>query len=544
MLIVVQFPLADLRPFIDDDTRLPSATEFAQTALRGTSDFGGGANAPFLPSVGPLRKRNQGAQFAGESLYFKARNALRFADDLRQLADPRDGAPIGVRVFFRRLQAFQDLHQLARCEVALLLDLVGRAPFAAADVSALLRRCLELPVSVPGEAAPLPLGMAGPPLAALLRRATTYRRRPAPPSWTLQACAPALLVEYGQLELLEPAAGSSPVALPEAPDLRLAGRTLALGPVRCSTWFLCTGVERVDRAWYGSDVEAGHRDRARQLRINLLRHHAEREVLAHTLDCVLVPDRLRLAQPGLPAAALESYLVRAAARLTRFQRYGCPQEGTVRAAGGIEAAATAVDAGSESRYRELWEHLASVLDHKLFGQLYEALPQLPMGSPIETAKLHGLLAASRSPPRQLAVSYAHADARLMQSFASHLEPAVRQGMVKSWDDRWIVAGTDWQAEIDQRFTQAQVVVLLVSEDFLKSTYCMQVEVPLVLARAQKGQALVVPVIVRPCAWAESALKSRQAVLPHGRPVVANGNRAEAWRIVIHEVLAAGRALLV
>ena len=186
MLIIVQFPLADLRAFVDADDRLPIATEFPQANLAGTADYGGPLPAPFLPAVGPLRKRRQGAQYAGEALYFKGKGALHFDDDLRSVPDPRGGKPIALTVFFRRFQAYQDLHQLARFELALLLDLRGSNPLDAAHGQALLHTCLALPVRVPGGLQAGPLAKAGPALAAHLLRATTPRARPTPPGWVVQ----------------------------------------------------------------------------------------------------------------------------------------------------------------------------------------------------------------------------------------------------------------------------------------------------------------------------------------------------------------------
>ena len=165
-----------------------------------------------------------------------------------------------------------------------------------------------------------------------------------------------------------------------------------------------------------------------------------------------------------------------------------------------------------------------------------------MGSPLEAAQLKGLLRQGQRRPMKVAVSYAHADDRLMKSFASHLEIAVRERMVDPWDDRWIVAGSDWRNDIDRRFRDADVVVLLVSDEFLQSKYCMDVEVPLVLERASRNQAVVVPVIVRPCDWQKTILQTRQVVLPHNRPVTQWGNRSEAWRIVLHRILSAASEL--
>lgn len=565
MLVIVQFPLADLRPFLDEDARVPVATEFARLDLSNTVDFGGSHPAPFLPGTGALRKRRQGAQMAGETLYFQAHGALRFAPDLRRIPGGAHGEPgATVQVFFRRFQAFQEQHQLARFELGLLLTLdEGTAPLDASAVAALLRRCLELPVSVPGQTMPVPLARAGPPLAAHVLRASTRRQAQPAPTWSVSARQPLVLVEYGATELggvasaaagavapgsersaAMPLPGARPVPLPEAPGLQLHVASLPLGGgAAWPVWSLATGVYRVDLAWFSDTIAVQHREAARLLRLNLMRHHAEREVLAATLDNVLLPGRLMIGQPrSLPAARLDAYLLRAAARLTREQRFGYGQSAIAQALSGVEAAALAVDVAAEGRYHDLWEHLAGVLDVNRFTALYEALPRLPMGSAIEAASLRKVLEDRRSPPRRIAVSYAHADTRLMESFRSHLAEAEQRGLVQAWDDRWIVAGTDWRAGIDQRFDEADIVVALLSPDFLASHYCMQVEMPYALARARSGQAALVPVVVRSCTWEPTPLAERQVVRPHGKPVQVCGNRAEAWRIVVHELLAAGQGL--
>ena len=543
MLIVIQFPFADLRAFLDtDDVRVPISTTLSELSLTGTSDFGGTAPAPFLRGVGALRKRRQGASYAGESLYFDGNRAVVFENGFESVPDPRGGPPIPVTVFFRRFQAFQDDHQLARYELALLLDLGGREALDGAAMLSLLTSCFEVPVTVPPDRATVPMVKAGARLAARLLRATTYLRSPTPPAWTMAARMPAVLVEYGTRELPAPPQRARTVGLAQSEGMRLAVSGVSFDKVFVSTWFLSTGVEAVTKGWFDSDVVANARDMARQLRINLLRHHAEREVLAYALDCVLIPDRLTMHGPDLVHEALRSYVVRAAARLSRRQRFGFDQAPIASAVADIATAAGVVDQANVSRYHELWEDLVRVLDVDLFTRLSALLPHLPMGSLDEAAQLKALLRQGQRRPRKVAVSYAHADDRLMKSFASHLEIAEREGMVDSWHDRWIVAGSDWRDDIDRRFRDADVVVLLVSDEFLQSKYCMDVEVPLVLERASRNEAVVVPVIVRPCDWQKTILQTRQVVLPHNRPVTQWGNRSEAWRIVIHRILSAASDL--
>ena len=353
--------------------------------------------------------------------------------------------------------------------------------------------------------------------------------------------APSLVVEYGASEVADLPHGSRVVGLEESQRIRLAANGATIGGLPVTTWFLSTGETAVTLEWFDDDEVADTRELTRQLRINLLRHHAEREALTYTLQCVR-DHHLSVLGPDLAHAALRTYLVRSSARLTREQRFGIAQGPITTGIAEVEAAAGFVDRRDMSRYAEAWEQLAQVLDGELFAKLAEALRRLPMGTAEETAGLRTLLRQGQRPPRKLAVSYAHEDDRLMKSFAAHLDGAVQDGMVAPWDDRWIPAGSDWKAEIDRRFLEADIVVPLVSPDFLASRFCMDIEMPMVFERATRGEVALVPVVVRACDWQRTIFGRVQGVLMDEMPLVARGNRTAAWRIVIHRVLTAKTGL--
>ena len=71
----------------------------------------------------------------------------------------------------------------------------------------------------------------------------------------------------------------------------------------------------------------------------------------------------------------------------------------------------------------------------------------------------------------LSLTYAHADERRRQQLETHLGLLRQQGIIATWHDRQIVAGTDWAQEMDTHLTSAAVILLLISPDFLASDYC-------------------------------------------------------------------------
>ena len=50
---------------------------------------------------------------------------------------------------------------------------------------------------------------------------------------------------------------------------------------------------------------------------------------------------------------------------------------------------------------------------------------------------------------RLFVSYAHKDAKLKDQLVEHLSNLRDQGVISSWEDRQLVPGTDWSAEIQR-----------------------------------------------------------------------------------------------
>src|SRR5262249_7997210 len=77
-------------------------------------------------------------------------------------------------------------------------------------------------------------------------------------------------------------------------------------------------------------------------------------------------------------------------------------------------------------------------------------------------------------PIQVFFSYSHKDEALRDALNTHLAILKRQKVISAWHDREIPAGTEWAAEIDERMNQAQVILLLISADFLASDYCHEI----------------------------------------------------------------------
>jgi|GEM_PF-5190286 len=132
------------------------------------------------------------------------------------------------------------------------------------------------------------------------------------------------------------------------------------------------------------------------------------------------------------------------------------------------------------------------------------------------------------------ISYAHADRDLQQELLRHMKVLEHQGLVRTWYDRNIDAGDDLDDVIMRHLGSAQIILLLVSADFLSSEYCWAIETNTALDRHVANTARVVPVILRDCQWQRTPLAKIKA-LPEDGVAVTNkrwSTRDEAFTNVV------------
>lgn len=130
-------------------------------------------------------------------------------------------------------------------------------------------------------------------------------------------------------------------------------------------------------------------------------------------------------------------------------------------------------------------------------------------------------------PIEIFFSYAHEDEALRDELTKHLAALRRQGVIKQWHDREIIAGTEWSGAIDKHLNEAQIILLLISPDFMASDYCFDVEVKRALERHRTGEARVVPVILRPVDWGGAPFSKLQALPKDAEPVTSWPNHDQA-----------------
>jgi TIR domain len=136
-------------------------------------------------------------------------------------------------------------------------------------------------------------------------------------------------------------------------------------------------------------------------------------------------------------------------------------------------------------------------------------------------------AAGRVARVSVFLSYAHRDERLRDELEKHLSPLRRSALIDTWDDRRITPGAELDAAIDQRLETADLVLLLISPDFINSDYCYRREMRAALRRHTKGQARVIPIILRPVDWLRTPIGRLLATPRDAKPVTTWHRRDDA-----------------
>lgn len=138
-------------------------------------------------------------------------------------------------------------------------------------------------------------------------------------------------------------------------------------------------------------------------------------------------------------------------------------------------------------------------------------------------------------------SYSHADEALRDQLETQLAMLKHQGVIDTWHDRGIGAGQEFSQSIDDHINRDEIILLLVSPDFIASNYCYNIEMKRALERHEAGDAIVIPVILRPCDWHPAPFGKLLATPRDGKPVTQWPDRDEAFLQVAKAVReAAGR----
>ncbi|MBL6988114.1 MAG: TIR domain-containing protein [Methylobacter sp.] len=131
-------------------------------------------------------------------------------------------------------------------------------------------------------------------------------------------------------------------------------------------------------------------------------------------------------------------------------------------------------------------------------------------------------------PVKLFISYSHEDEDLRAELEKHLKPLQRKKVIDTWHDRKIGVGTEWQQAIDEKLETADIVLLLVSPDFLNSDYCNDMEIQCAMRKHEEKTTVVIPILLRHCDTDGAAFMKIQGLPKNLLPVKKWNDQDEAF----------------
>ena len=133
------------------------------------------------------------------------------------------------------------------------------------------------------------------------------------------------------------------------------------------------------------------------------------------------------------------------------------------------------------------------------------------------------------------ISYSRMDQVLRDELDVHLANLKRQNIISSWYGGDIIPGTEWQSQIIEHLNRAQIILLLVSADYMASDFCYSIEMEQAIARHDAGQVRVLPINLRPVDWKGAPFSKLQPLPAGGKPVTSWSTHDDAFLDVVQGI---------
>lgn len=138
---------------------------------------------------------------------------------------------------------------------------------------------------------------------------------------------------------------------------------------------------------------------------------------------------------------------------------------------------------------------------------------------------------------KLFYSYCHENSEYKTHLDKWLSVLKDQGVIKTWHDKEILAGEPWKTTIDKNLKNSDIVLFLITVDFLSSDACKKE-----INRAKKLNKRIIPILIDNCPWNEFVFKDgtklgEMQFVPtttKGQltPISQWQSQNEAWEIVV------------
>lgn len=110
--------------------------------------------------------------------------------------------------------------------------------------------------------------------------------------------------------------------------------------------------------------------------------------------------------------------------------------------------------------------------------------------------------------------------------------------IEIWSDQYIIAGEDWKSKIFEYIDEADVIIFLLSDNFINSPFIQKYEVPRAIERQKEDGIKIMGVYLEECNYKKSYIKKTQLVPQFkGRlhPIESWNNEDKYWETIVDAV---------
>ncbi len=192
--------------------------------------------------------------------------------------------------------------------------------------------------------------------------------------------------------------------------------------------------------------------------------------------------------------------------------------------------------GSQRQEYELFRGLQHKHRWVLAPYRYKDLPDLQISfqEKILQPIYEKIIELKQRKPLKMFIGYAPEDENTLNTLKTHLRPLERAGLIEVWDDQNVAPGEEKEKEIERYLSDARIILLLISPTFLSSHDCYDIQMSIAIERYSRGEARVIPIILRPCAWRSTPLKELQPLPKDGKPI-SKRNKDEVFFEVSEDI---------
>lgn len=145
-------------------------------------------------------------------------------------------------------------------------------------------------------------------------------------------------------------------------------------------------------------------------------------------------------------------------------------------------------------------------------------------------------------PLRVFIAYAERDSRLAEELKKHLRPLEYSNVIRIWDDKEIAPGTNWREEISKRVLASEIILLLLSSDFLVSDYRFYFDEILRL-QYNRDNVRIIPIRLRPVSLKDTPFRNLHVLPRNGRPVTSSPDADRVFAEIAKDIRMACLGLL-